>query len=455
MKVFHPTLSLLLSVTLLVSHAAPGLSLRDQLALAEKNEDTHAQIELIRRILDQEPSDSELREQLADLWLSVEDYEMAESAVREWRDAPEVVRVSVLAAVLFERDRKKDEAVALLEGYLAGTPDDLEVTRQLAGYLSDMGEEEGVVHLLSKAPGVQDDAHLLVSRALARRALQDFPGALKDFAAADKLNPEDEAVVNNRASFDRLRAALAEIDTASAILADRPDDAAARVSRAYWYLSTGFASDRALEDVEAARRVDPRSVAAQVLFAVAANQADRLSAREALETLEVDVAKPVPPRQVLDHIYRLDVQLSKNPENPSALLARSRGLSEAQQYRLAMRDAKATLAIDSDSGRARAQVISALVSLGRLDDAAAELRAMEAAKASREVLARALHEMAEGTARASQFDLALEYATRAIKAKPEARYFRQRAAILQRLDRYAEAQEDLSRAEQLEQGVPQ
>ena len=120
---------------------------------------------------------------------------------------------------------------------------------------------------------------------------------------------------------------------------------------------------------------------------------------------------------------------------------------------LAMRDAKAALAIDSDSAPARAQVISALVSLGRVDEAAAEVRDLETAKASREVLARALNEIAEGTARASQFDLALEFSNRAIKAQPEARYYRQRAAILQRLDRYADAQEDLSRAEQLEQGA--
>ena len=453
MKVFHPTLSLLLSLTLLISHAALGLSLRDQLALAGKNEDTHAQIELIRRILDQEPGDGDLREQLADLWMSVEDYDMAEATLREWSDAPEAVRANVLAAVLFERDQKKDEAVAMLEEYLARNPDDLEIMRQLVGYLGDMGREERVVDLLGKASSVQSDADLLVSRALACRKLQDFQGALRDFSAAEKLNSEDEAVANNRASFDRLRVAITGIDAASAILAGRPDDPAARVLRAFWYMSTGFASDRALEDAEAARRLNPRSVAAQILFAEAANQANRLLDRDALEKVEVDVSKQVPSRQVLDDIYQLDVQLSKNPENLSALLARGRQLSEAQQYRLAMRDAKAALAIDSDSAPARAQVISALVSLGRVDEAAAEVRDLETAKASREVLARALNEIAEGTARASQFDLALEYSNRAIKAKPEARYYRQRAVILQRLDRYADAQEDLSRAEQLEQGA--
>ena len=150
MKVFHPTFSLLLSLTLLISHAALGLSLRDQLALAGKNEDTHAQIELIRRILDQEPGDGDLREQLADLWMSVEDYDMAEATLREWSDAPEAVRANVLAAVLFERDQKKDEAVAMLEEYLARNPDDLEIMRQLVGYLGDMGREERVVDLSAR-----------------------------------------------------------------------------------------------------------------------------------------------------------------------------------------------------------------------------------------------------------------------------------------------------------------
>ena len=229
MKMPRRASSLLLTVMFLLCHTAVGLSLRDQLALAEKDEDTHAQIELIRRILDEKPDDDELRERLADLWLSVEDYDMAESTVREWTDAPESVRVRVFGTVLFVRDQKKEEAVALLEGYLAGHPDDLEITRQLAGYLDGMGEDQKVVDLLSKAPGVEEDASLLVSRALARRKLQDFASALKDFAAAERLDSEDESVVRNRPSFERLRAALAGIDAAGAILAGKPDDLSARL----------------------------------------------------------------------------------------------------------------------------------------------------------------------------------------------------------------------------------
>ena len=451
MKMARRASSLLLTVMFLLSHTAVGLSLRDQLALAEKDEDTHAQIELIRRILGEEPGDGELYERLAGLWLLVEDYDMAESTVREWTDAPESVRVRVFATVLFVRDQKKGEAVALLEGYLAGHPEDLEITRQLAGYLGGMGEDKKVVDLLTGAPGVEEDAGLLVSRALARRKLQDFAGALKDFAVADKLDSEDESVVINRPSFQRLRAALAGIDAAGAILAGKPDDLSALLSRAYWYLSTGFASGPASEDAEAARSIDPKSVAALLLFAEASNQAGRLSARDALDKFEVDVSKPVPALEVLDRLQRYDGQLAKDPKDKSALLARARELSDnAQQYLLAMRDAEAMLAIDPGSAKARASKISALVKLGRVEDAAAELRVLEAAKPPREVLAGSLSALVEAATGASQLDAALEYANRAIKAKPEAQYYKQRAVILQRLERYADAQADLSHAQQLE-----
>lgn len=444
---------LLLAAVLACCPAAAGLSLRDQLALAEKDDDPHAQIEVIRRILEKEPGDAELREQLAGLWLSVEDYNMAESTVRDWREAPESLRVSVLATVFFVRDGKKHEAIAVLERYMAKHPEDLEATRQLAGYLDGVGEQKRVVELLSKAPGVEGDASLLVSRALARRQLQDFAEALTDFSAAEKADPEDESVVNNRPSFDRLRAALAGIDAAGAILAQKPDDSAALISRAYWYLSTDFANESAFQDAGAARRSEPKSVAALILFAEASNRTGRLSARDAREKFDVDVSKPVPVLVVLDHLWRHDGQISRNPKDISALLERSRELSgDAQQYQLAVRDAEAALTVDSKNASARAARITALARLGRIDDAAAELRVMESSKPPRKELAESLSSLVDAAMSASQLDLALEFSDRAIKAKPEARYYKQRAAILQRFERFAEAQNDLSRAQQLEKG---
>ena len=49
--------------------AARGTTLREQLALAEEANDTHARIEIIRRILDKEPDDA-LSGPLVNLWLA-------------------------------------------------------------------------------------------------------------------------------------------------------------------------------------------------------------------------------------------------------------------------------------------------------------------------------------------------------------------------------------------------
>jgi tetratricopeptide (TPR) repeat protein len=454
MKMGHWAFTLVLALFMAVGHTASGLSLREQLALAEKDEDTYAQIELIRRILEQEPRDAVLRARLAELWLSVDDLEMSESIVRDWKQAPAALRANVLAAVLFRREGKKTEAVAVLERYLAEHPEDLEMTHKLAGYLEKMGEPKKAVDLLSKAPGVETDARLLVARALARRNLRDFASALKDFEAADRIDPEDESVKNNRPSFDRLRTAVAGIRAASNVLAEQSRDSAALISRAYWYLSTEVANGVAFSDAEAARSVDPGSMAALILYAEAANRTGRLSAKEARETLGVDVSKPIPTLNVVDSLWRQDRQVSKAPKDVSALLRRSVELREnAQQLLLALGDAQSALSADPNSALARAAKISALAKLGRTEEAIAELKIVESAKASPEVLAESLSSLAEAAMGASQLELALAFSDRAIGAKPQARFYRQRAAILQRLERYTDSQEDLARAKQLDTGT--
>ena len=450
----HWAFTLVIALFMALGHTAAGLSLREQLALAEEDEDTYAQIELIRRILEEEPRDAVLSGRLTELWLSIDDLEMSESMMREWQQAPAALRAKVLATVLFVRDGKKTEAVALLERYLAEHPEDLEMTRQLAGYLDKMGEQKKAIDLLSKAPGVETDARLLVARALARRSLQDFAGALRDFEAADRIDPENESVINNRPSFDRLRTAVTGIRAASNVLAEQPGDSAALISRAYWYLSTGAANGAAFNDAEAAQNVDPGSVAALILFAEASHRTGRLSPKDAREKLEVDISKPIPTLAVLDNLWRQDRQISKDPKDVSALLRRSIELREnAQQGLLALRDARSALSLDPNSAAARGATISALAKVGKIEEAIAELRIVESAKPPPEMLAESLSSLAEAAMGASQLELALAFSDKAIGAKPQARFYRQRAAILQRLERYADSQEDLARAQQLETGT--
>ena len=133
------------------------------------------------------------------------------------------------------------------------------------------------------------------------------------------------------------------------------------------------------------------------------------------------------------------------------LLERGRELADnAQQYRLAARDAEAVLEINPRNVSARAAKIREFAKLGRSDDAAIELRVLETQNPPRGVLAGSLSEMADASFAASRLDAALEYVNRAIKLKPEAHYYKQRAAILQRLERFSEATSDLALARQME-----
>ena len=104
MKMGHWAFTLVIALWMAFGHTAAGLSLREQLALAEEDEDTYAQIELLRRILEKEPRDAALRGRVTELWLSINDLEMSESIVGEWQEAPAALRAKVLATVLFGRE---------------------------------------------------------------------------------------------------------------------------------------------------------------------------------------------------------------------------------------------------------------------------------------------------------------------------------------------------------------
>lgn len=441
-------LFLLMAVTMV-----RGATLREQLTKAEKAEDSCAQIELIRRILDQEPGDAELKGQLAALWLEVKDYNMAEGLINAWKDAPENVRASVTATVLFERDDKKAEAAKVLQDYLAKTPGNLGVTRQLAIYLNAQDRYQDIVTLLDKAPGVSKDSDLLVARALARHHLHDFDGALRDFAAAENNNKEDSSVTGNRNAFEKLQTAQDGIKACQIALAVDPANFAALVSRAYWYLYTSYAAELALADAKASQKVCPNAVTPLLLSAWAENSLGQLTVEKARTKYDVDVSKPTPSIKALELLLQADVLLAKNAKDTKAWQTRCFTLNdEPQQYLLAIKDAEAWLALDPKASDARLEKIYALVKLGKTSEAGAELRPFEAAKPPPEKMATALSYLVETTFAASQLDTALAYANRAIKLNPAAQYYKQRAAILQRLDRGAEARADLAEAERLQKG---
>lgn len=430
--------------------SAAAVPLRDQLALAKKDGDAHAQIELIRRILDGSPSDDSLKGELAKLWLAVGDYDMAERLIAGWQDVPPALKARVLAEVLDRRDGKRSEAIAILDRQLASQPEDLETVRQLVRYLNAAGEQERIITLLTKAPGADKDPGLLVARADAKRQALDFDGALQDFARAEHIDGENPAVTANRPAFARLATAVQNIRPATEAIAADSHDAGSLISRAHWYLYAGVPAP-ALQDARAALAIVPGSVAAVLVSSQAQAALGKLSFREARENLSVDLSKAVTPAE-LGRVFLQDSALAKNPGDAAALAARSAGLAGLQQYLLALNDAKAALRITPDNGTAHVQKILCLVRLDRRDEAAGAVREFAASKPAKDQLAAALSILAEANFQASQFDWALAGITEAIALTPTPYYFKQRAAILTRLDRSDEARRDLAKADQMEKG---
>jgi tetratricopeptide (TPR) repeat protein len=421
-------------------------TLRDQLKLAAADNDELAQVEIIQRILQAEPSDRELRETLANLWISLGDYDRAEATVQDESLVSPSFRTSVLARVLYVRDARKNEAIALLADYHRRTPNDLAITRLLAEYLAATGQNQPVIHLLDEAPGVSGDAGLLLTRAEARRSEQDFEGALRDFSLAEKVDHDARDIVNQRPAFERLREAAANIKTASAILEKNPNDMSALISRTYWYLYSCFANASAVADANVALQAEPDFVSGRLLYTFAAFAAKNLTADKARENFHVDVTKPLPDWNHVEQIFNEDRVLKSQPRDVKTLAARAHDLSEAGQYSLALDDAAAALNLAPKDSAARLEKIDALARLKQFEPAAAEFRLFAAGHPPADQLAQAAGDLFDVAFSESRFPMALDYVNQAIKAHPTPQYYKKRAAVLQRLNRGAEADADIARA---------
>jgi len=435
--------TLLVLASVFSFHRAPA-GLSEQLVLAEKAGDIHAQIEILRRILDKEPLNSRLQEQVIRLWMQVEDHDMAEAALRGWKGAPERLRAEIGAEILFARDDRPDDAIALLEAYHSKNPTDLTATRQLARYLETTGRYRKLVTLLDAAPGVTDEADLLLVRARARRAEGDFEGALRDFGLAEK---RDASVAQaERPVYERLQSLLPRLQSVGARLKENPEDVPALLTRAVLLSSLNAPAPLVAADVEKAWRAAPESMAARILYARFTLSADR-----AKKDLSVDVKAPLPPPETIESLLRLDGALAARPGDPTLLAARSFELNDKpRQHALALRDAEAALAADPANANALVEKIYALVKLGRTPEAAATLGILEKSHPKPARLAHACQYLAEGEMAELRFDAALEFANRGLKAAPTPGLYKTRATILNRLGRLAESQADLASAKKLE-----
>lgn len=424
--------------------SAPDLAkLKSQLSLAENDHDKLAQIEILRRILDADPQDTKSHQALIDLWLDIEDYDMAQATVDAWTNAPAGTVALTHAAVLRYRDEDIPAAIKVLRDYLAKSPKDVDAWKALVSCLLTTHDAAAQVDALNALIALQPSPDAYMERANAKLQLRDYTGAMADARAAQKMDPDASTVKQNMPTFERMEEALKAIAPLDAALAKDPKDVSALLARAWWFRYGGM-NDRSLTDAQAALTILPDSIMARIAAARAQYLLDQLKAEDALRDLSIDVNK-AHSLEAAQAIVTDDLALAKNPKDAKALRDRAYALNDAQQFLLAKRDAEAALAIDSKFAAAAMEDLYATEMLGQ--DPAPTYRRIEGMKPPKDQMSLAAAYLGEYYLRQSSLQLALEFAQKSLDLKETERALRTKAAVLNRL----EAKAATSRADAIHQ----
>jgi tetratricopeptide (TPR) repeat protein len=391
------------------------------LALAKEDGDTASEVEVLRRMLEAEPGNAELRESLVRGWMEQGDMGMARSEVESWPEAPGDL-VAIVQAGAVEND--PDAVEAILSQAHARFPESREVTLAFCDVLERANRHEQIVQVLAAAPAT--DTELVQRRALARRDAGDFRGALADFAAA---RAEDSDATDALApTFERLEAALPQLDSMQRTLSRNSSDLEALVTRAALWLTLGD-RQRAASDARSAAEAHPGATAATILSALTSG----LSPDRAIEEFGVVTGTPFPPARAKD-LAVLDRAVMAGSSTAKA--RRAEFLNQVGQHRLAL----------ADAGEIPLETVRALVGMGRVEEASAVAVGMEGSSRAR---AAAWLRLGEAWWESGEIGQTLRSVERAVEASPSAAAYKLKAAALQRLGETKAAEAALERAARL------
>jgi tetratricopeptide (TPR) repeat protein len=334
--------------------------LRTQLEAAKKAEDRPAIVELSRRILAINPSDSQLWQTLAQTELRLADFDRLEQTLDSWGKAvkqPTAAIEDLRGDLAFKREEYQNAEKHWL-AFVAMKPKASDAATEydkLANLCAAQNRWEDHAAYRTKAIAAKDSAARRVARACAYLRLHNWDAAYADMAKANKMDASDSDVKEWLPQFERLQPFLPRIKTLDAQIGKSNDGATARLLLERARLFT--LAERpllALDDAERAFRLQPESMRARIQTAEALLDTDRADDAAKLsigKNLQREEDKHVN-EQVLEILGKLDTRLIANPKDSDALVQRSKILRELRQYALALADARGALAIDDKSAAA-------------------------------------------------------------------------------------------------------
>jgi tetratricopeptide (TPR) repeat protein len=278
--------------------------------------------------------------------------------------------------------------------------------------------------------------------------LRQWEAAYGEIVKANKIDSTDAEVKNWLPQFERLGEFLPQIRTLDSQIEKSANDSALLLDRARLF-TLAERPLLALDDCEQAMKLRPASMRARIQKAEALfdiGQPDDAAKLQISSSLARDKNKHVSD-QALRELSNEDTQIGQNPGKAEALAARAKTLRDLHQFVLALKDARAALAIDDKLAAAHFEAAHDLDALDQSKEAlihavkATDLNPSDgAAWYYRGVL----------EAKRADFPAAIESQTRSLKISESLEALRARENCERRIGKIDDANADLKRIRELE-----
>jgi tetratricopeptide (TPR) repeat protein len=348
--------------------------LHQQLQAAENASDNSAIVELSRRIVGADPSDSQTWETLATKQLELDDPDRCAATLDAWQAQvhPRPKEIDGLRGdlALARKDNKSAEHYWRL--YIAEDPEATNTLEKLAKLSESTERWPDAVDWRTRALAQNRTVAGLITRANDYLQLGAWVRAFADVNKANAIDASDAAVKEALPRFELLEKLLPQIKTLDAQIAKSPT-APLLLDRAR-LLSLSNCPTLALKNALKAMNLDRAAIRA------------RIQAGEALQDLgRVDEAAHLGvsynltrdknnhlPDEALQALGAADHLVLKNPGQAEPLVTRAKVLRKINQYHLALADAELAVQLDPSSAAAHFQAAHAQDSLGHDREALAQ-----------------------------------------------------------------------------------
>ena len=433
---------------LLQSAGTDVLGFHKQLAAAQKETDKPAIIELSRRIVEADPQDSTTWETLARTQFEVAEYERCTATLNAWANAvkPAPAVLDDLRGDVAEARKDHKAAERYWRSYIMADPEAIDGLEKLADLCAGEKRWRDAVEFRTRALALDETAVGRIRRANLYLELHEWDKALDDSDKANALDPSDATVKEWLPKFELLRKFIHRIKVLDTQIGKSQGVAVLWLDRARLF-TLADRSNLALADCRQAMNLGPgmraRIQTGEALLDLGlGEEAARLNVSYDLARDENKHVNEGALRALGD----CDAQVLQNPGKADPLIIRAKALRRLNQYVLALADARAALALDSNSAGAHFEAAHALDALGRTKEAMSQITIATELDPNDPVMwyYRGLLE-----AQRADFAAAIQSQTRSLAIRESSVALLEREKCERRTGRIAEADADATRRNQL------